>query len=194
MRYFKIKLLGDEADRERIIVDKRPDGLDGWDFCMAQGERIGDKYPLDARVYLRDQYPGLKLTDFISNTVSYLITSEPMMNVIKTHANLEIEYLPLSIYNHRKRLHAANYWIINPIGTTDCLDLSRSILMRGEETGEITMVNEYAFLGDRLKELRPSILRVKETPWAIFVDEPTARSFHEQKMTNIRIEIVPCSE
>jgi hypothetical protein len=193
MRYFRIRQLGDESDRERIIVDKRPEGLDGWDFVMAQGERIGDKYPGDAKVYLRDQYPGIKLTDFISNTVAYMITSDRMMSVIKANANVEIEYLPLAIYNHRKRLHAANYWIINPIGTTDCLDLAASDVIRGEETGQITMVNVYAFSRRGLGPKPPSILRVKETPWEIFVDEPTARTFHQQQMTNIQIDIVPCS-
>jgi len=193
MRYFRIKLLGDEGDRDRAVVDRRPPNLDGWDFCMAQGKPIGDKYPPDAQVQLRDRFPGIKLGDFVSNTVAYLISSARMMNVIKEHANVEIEYLPLTILNHRGRPQGTDYWIINPIGVTDCLDLEKSVILRGQETGEITFVEEYAFVGAKL-EARPSILRVKETPWEYFVDEPTARAFHAARMTNIMVDVVPCSE
>jgi hypothetical protein len=191
MRYFRIKLLGDEYDGERVFVDQRPLGLDGWDFCMAQGERIGDKYPPDAKVFLNDRYPGIKLTDFVSNSVCYLIVSQRMMEIVRANANVDIEYLPLAIFNHRKRPHASDYWIVNPIGTTDCLDRERSVLLRGEETGEITFVEQYAFRAEPLRASPPSILRVKETPWEYFVDEATARAFHGQRLSNILIDIVP---
>jgi hypothetical protein len=194
MRYFRLQILGDESDRERIIVDQPPEDLDGWDFCMVQGKRIGERYPADAKVQLRDEYPGIKLTDFISNTVCHLIVSTRMMTAIKEHErNAEVEYLPLAIYNHRKRLHSDQYWIVNPIGATDCLDLQKSDVMRGNETGEITFVEAYVFLEQRLQPDPPSILRVKETPWEYFVDESTARAFHAMRASNVQVDMVPCT-
>ena len=192
MRYFRILMLGDEADRERGLVDTRPPGLDGWDFCASQGEPMAEHYPPNGHVVLSERY-GLRLTDFISNTLNYVIASTGMKEVIEAHNNVAVEYLPLSIFNPRKRLQSADYWIVNPIGTVDCVDLDNSVVLRGEETGLITFITEYQFLEDRLRDTQPGILRPKETPWEVFLDEPTARALHAIKASNVQLEIVPCN-
>jgi hypothetical protein len=185
-------MLGDEADRERALVDTRPPGLDGWDFCASQGEPMAEHYPPNGHVVISERY-GLRLTDFVSNTLNYVIASRGMKEVIEAHSNVAIEYLPLSIFNPRKRLQSADYWIVNPIGTVDCVDLDHSVVLRGEETGLITFITEYQFLEARLRDTQPSILRPKETPWEVFLDEPTARGLHAIKASNVQLEVVPCN-
>jgi hypothetical protein len=173
-------MLGDEEDRERALVETRPPGLDGW------------HYPENGHVYLSDRY-GLRLTDFISNTLNYVIASTRMKTAIESQSNVAIEYLPLSIFNPRKRLLSADYWIVNPLGSVDCVDLQNSEVLRGEETGQITFITQYQFLEERLRETRPSMLRPTQTPWEVFLDEPTARALHALKATNVQVEVVPCN-
>ena len=192
MRYFQILQLGDEADRSRALVDVGPAGLDGWGFCAAHGEEMAPHYPDGARVFLAEKY-GLRLTDFISNTLNYVIVSTRVKEAIEAHSNVAIEYLPLSIFNPRKRLMSDAYWIINPLGTVDCVDLDKSDVRRGKETGLITFIMGYQFLEERLRDSRPSILRPAQTPSEVFLDEPTARALHAMKATNVMVDIVPCN-
>jgi hypothetical protein len=192
MRYFRILKLGDKSDRERALVDTKPPGLDGWHFCASRGEPMAEHYPDDGHVVLSEKY-GLRLTDFISNTLNYIIASTRMKEVIEAHSNVPIEYLPLSLFNPRKRLQSSEYWIVNPIGDVDCVDLEKSDVRRGHDTGLITFIMEYQFLEERLRDTRPSMVRPKETPWEVFVDEPTAQALHAIKATNVRVQMVPCN-
>lgn len=194
MRYFRIKTMGNiEQERDQAFLDKKPEDLDGWGFCMTLGDRIGSHYPDDAKVYMQPQHPGVRLCDLVGNCFSYMIVTSRVKDAIQEHSNVEIEYLPLSIFNHRRRLHSDDYWIINPIGTIDCLDLKRSKYRRGKETGEIVSVQEYVFLKSRL-ETEPILLRVPQYPAHYFLNEPTARKLYEMKCTNFMIDIVMCSE
>lgn len=149
-------------NRDYCFLEDTPEGTKAIDYKMATGEPMGADYPADPRIYMSDDHPGVKLPDLIGNTCNLLIVSRRIKDGIETATpGLQIEYLPVAIYNHKGRLASRHYFIVNPIGTFDCLDLARSTI---EWSGkDIVEIEEYV-LDPKKIDKAPDLFRIKEDP------------------------------
>src|SRR5215470_2242533 len=106
MRYFIIETLGDDQDTKLAFIDTPPEDLGLYEYCIARGERIGDRYPPNASIYLQKKSPGIRLASLIGNTRNYLVVNAEMKAVIlDLCAGCDIEVLPFVLFNHKKRIH-----------------------------------------------------------------------------------------
>ena len=88
-------------------------------------------YPAKARVTLRAENPGIKLSGLLRNTKNFLIGSSAAKDVVtRLCPDQEVEFLAFTLINHKGRVHSSDYWFINPIGGLDCLaeDDQRAVL------------------------------------------------------------------
>jgi hypothetical protein len=186
MRYFLLNTLGDDQDRSLAFIDSPPEDLGLFSYCMARGEPIGSRYPEDARVYLKAKSPGIKLSSLLGNTESYLIVNKAMKEVIRATAKgSEIEYLPFALYNHKKRVHSQDYWIINPIGSVDCVNRASSeIKYSSSDPEKIVSVRKYVLDSAKLANAG-DLFRVPESLSRYFISERLAKAFQEQAFTNV---------
>jgi hypothetical protein len=192
MKYYFIDTLGN-LDDEWCLLDAPPEDMGLAYYMPAEGERVGDEYPSDAKIYMSEEYPGIKLGSLIGHTESYLIVSRAVKEVIEAHCmDVEIEYLPFTLYNHKKRVHSREYFIINPIGTIDCLNLDASEIEYFEEEGDPydgAVVDVDKFVLDRKKlEGAPALFRIREDPGEYVINEKLARAFRERGFTNIQLD------
>jgi hypothetical protein len=125
VRYFRLYLLGNTDDPSLAVVRSTPSGLGLYDRCMRWGERIGDRYPRNLRVYM-DKHHGTKLGSVLGNTLCYLMVNTAMKDVILATCTSEIEVLPFTLYDQKRRIASKDFWILNPIGTFDCVDRQAS--------------------------------------------------------------------
>ena len=157
---------------------------------MAKGKRIGDDYPDDAQIYLESLKSGTQLSSFIGNTRSYLIVNTEMKDVIleyTSQSNCEFEILPFTLYDHKKRILSKDYWIINPIGTFDCLNKKASEIKyvdKDDAKSEVVSIRKFVFDPKKLKDA-PDLFRVPEDPTEYFISERLAKAFKEKGFTNI---------
>lgn len=188
MRYFRLNTMGDVQDHSLAFIDQVPDGLDGYDYKMALGEPIGDQYPDEAEIYLQPRYPGIKLAPLIGNTIGYLIVNTAVKDVIEAHETGDIEYLPFVLFNHKKRVHSRDYWIVNPLGTYDCLNRDASDIkyVDDDPAGDVVKVRSYVFDPGKLDGV-PDLFRIPEAPRHYFVSETLARAFHANRFANVFI-------
>ncbi len=121
MDYHKIRTSGNLDDRSLCILDE-PEGLQGKDYYLRHGRRIGKDLSQNMKYYMDEEYPGTKLCPLISNLSSFLIVSSEIVAMIQQVCDNEIEYLPFTLYDHEKRVASEDYFIVNPIGTFDCLN------------------------------------------------------------------------
>lgn len=188
MRYFKIEILGDSQNEKLAFISAPPVGIGVHRARMAKGKRIGEHYPDDAQVYLESSKPGTQLSSFIGNTRSYLIVSAETKDVIAEYtsqSNCEIEFLPFTLYDDKKRVLSKDYWIVNPIGTFDCLNKEASqIKYLDDDQSEIVSVRKFVFDPKKLKDV-PDLFRVPEDPTEYFISERLAKAFKEKGFTNI---------
>lgn len=186
MRYFIIETLGDDQDPKLAFIDSPPEDLGLFDYCMARGERIGDRYPAEAHIYLQNKSPGIKLSSLLGNTQSYLIVNTEMKNVILEHCiQCDLETLPFTLYNHKKRVHSTDYWIINPIGYVDCVNRQASdIRYLSSDTTKIVAIRKFVLDPGRL-ENAPNIFRVPEDREKYFISEHIAKTWQEHNFSNV---------
>lgn len=187
MRYFEINTLGDDQDRSLAFADR------GVEDCpdagrMAAGDPIGAKYPADPRIYLQIESPGLKLPSLLGNTAGYLIVSTPMKTILEAFDLGRVELLPFALYDHRKRLFSKDYWIVNPVGTVDCVSRDASeIEYLPEDPERIVTVTRFVLDSKRL-QAAPDLFRVPEDPYHYFVSERIPAAWHGKGFTNLYLE------
>ena len=186
MRYFKINTLGDTKNPKLVMLRSRPEGLGIHDYCLAMGEPIGDRYPDDARIQIPATSKGIVLSSLIGNTQNCLMVKADVKDVIAAHcADQEIEYLPFTLYDRKGRPMSPDCWIVNPIGTFDCVDRDASEVRWVDDTKqEVSSVRKYVFRAKKL-EKAPHLFRVPEEVSHYFVSQTLARAFKDRQFTNV---------
>ncbi len=191
MKYFFIDTLGISGEGW-CFLDTIPVGLGLSGYMPAKGQRVGNDYPEDAKTYMSDEYTGIRLASLIGNTRSYLILATAVKEIIAAQCvGLDIEYLPFTLYNHKKREHSKDYWIVNPIGTRDCLNLELSEIKYFNKPGDayhgaVISVRKHVLDPAKLKDA-PALFRIKEGPREYVINETLANIFRERSFTNMRL-------
>lgn len=183
MQYYRINLRPG-VDPGFCFLGNVPLGTEPKTHRIAEGFELGGDYPRDARIYMDFKNPGFKLPSLVGNTNSFLIVSGPVKKVIESMNTGIIEYLPLSIYNHKKRLASNDYFIVNPIGCLDCLDLRASEITYFQ--GHIVKINKYVLSAKKL-ENAPDIFRIKEDPRVYVISHRLVIELKKIKATNFYI-------
>ena len=187
MRYFRLDTLGDTSDPKLAIIRSRPEGIGIAGYQPARGERIGDRYPEDARVYLPPTPKGNALGSLLGNTKNYLMVKAEMKEVIADQCReQDIEYLPFTLYDRKRRPTCRDCWIINPIGTFDCVNRTVSDISYVPGTQEVATVFKYVFDPKKV-EKAPHLFRVPEDATHLFVSQTLARAFKDRELTNLSL-------
>jgi hypothetical protein len=194
MKFFFIDTMGD-LHNELCFLSSPPDDLGLSYYKMARGEYMGSAYPVGARVLMSEEYPGFKLSSLVGNSNRYLIVERPVKEVIESFCGgVDVEYLPLAIYNHKKRLQRDDYFIINPIGVRDCLDLSASQIEYLNDPGDPyhgAVVGVDRFVLDPKKlDGAPALFRVREEPGRYVVRADLVDTLRMGMFTNLLFEDV----
>lgn len=190
MKYFMIWTLGDRSNTSLAFFKDSPTGLELRDYYLIQGKRLGTHYPEDAKLHMDNRTRGIKLSSLLGNTNYFLVVCTEMKNVIEQTCTNEIEYLPISIVNHKGRVQSQNYWIINPIGTYDCVDRSASdIDYLSTDPQKVIGVTKLVFSSAKLANA-PHLFRVPEQPEEYFISATLGKALLPHAFTNVLLKSV----
>jgi len=192
MKLYKLDTLGDDQDNSLAFINDVPDGVDLYSSLLGDGERISSHYPDDAKIRLLKRSPGLKLCSFIGNTECMLVVADPVRDLIESACECEMEILKFTLLNQKGRLHSSDYWIINPIGTTDCVNREASDIEFLDAPGDhyhgaVVDVDEYVIDKKKLTTA-PNLFRVPENPEEYFFKEPLFDEIRKREFTNFVFE------
>jgi hypothetical protein len=105
-----------------------------------------------------------------------------------------IESLPFTLFDHKKRVASRDYFIVNPLGTFDCLELQKSeIIWADEVPGAIIRVKK-ARLDPRKLEQAPDLFRIKEKPHAYVISGRVAAAIQQLQPTNFYVSQLEVAE
>jgi hypothetical protein len=184
MQFFRLETIGDLNNQDLALTSGPPEGMVMRSYTLARGKRAAPHYPKEARISLRENHPGIKLSSLLGNTHNHLVVQSAVKEVIAAHCQgLEVEYLPVDLYDHRKRLYSRDYFFINPIGSRDCLDPVASRVQIGPE-GSVIHVGEYV-LDPKKVDTLPALFRVQEEPSTYVVSQALADALREKGFTNV---------
>jgi Immunity protein family (Imm11) len=141
-------------------------------------------YPEDAKVYLRPERRGIKLSGILGNLNGYFIGSSKVKELIAAHCpDRNVEFLPFTLYNQKRRIHSTDYWFINPIGGLDCLNEPACGIKYDADGVVVTM--ERTVLGSDKLANAPDLFRILKAPTEYVLSRRLTQAFRDNGITNV---------
>jgi hypothetical protein len=183
MAYFRLDTLGDLNVSGICFIDNPGTELGAKHYCPTLGQPVASYYPDEMKMYLEKESPGTKLTSLLGNSERYLLCHRTMKEMIEGICSaIECEYLPFTLYNHKKREHSRDYFIVNPIGTFDCIDFEAS----GATYSKKGTVSLPRLVFDRSKlNKAPDLFRPDKSPENYIISSRLKDELEKNDFTNI---------
>jgi hypothetical protein len=112
--------------REGFCAIGSPKGF-AKQFLLLDGVPLLQQWPENVVCKMSPKYPkDIQVADNLYGS-GYAIVSGRLKEQI-THAigTLQIEFLPVTILNHKERIASKDHYIVNPVGSVDCIDTEKS--------------------------------------------------------------------
>ncbi|ATB39509.1 hypothetical protein CYFUS_004953 [Cystobacter fuscus] len=184
MNFFHIETMGDPNDESLCFLHDVVEGTARDSARYSLGKPLLSVYPKEPKLFMSPESRGMKLADLLGNTEGMLVVSKALRETIEKHCQgVEIEYLPFTLYDHRKRVHSQDYCIVNPIGSLDCLDEAASGVQYGSE-GSVIDIGEIVLDRNKVKDA-PQLFRVKQRPSQYILGVKLAREIYDRDFTNV---------
>jgi hypothetical protein len=92
------------------------------EWKLVKGVPRADDFPVDVTHTVDPEYPhDMTLDDVLFSPALLFLVSPAVRNFLVERALKQVEFLPITILNHKKK-PAAAYYILHPTGPVDCLD------------------------------------------------------------------------
>jgi len=172
------------------IIDELPraKGLSNVDAAnAARGDRAAHLYPADVRLRMSKEFGGTELADIVANTEGLLLVHMRVKRIIERVNRGKIELIPVPIHDHDDRLASKDYFVVNPLGTHDVLDLRKSQIEWGNKKTRDVIHVEKMVLAPAKLEKAPDLFRPKESPESYIISKNIARELVKlrPKITNL---------
>jgi len=96
-------------------------------FELTGGIPRAKDWPDDVFSKMDPDYPqNIKLEDSLINTDDLIVSSRPLKEFLEGRGVPCVEYLPITIMNHKDRVASKDYFIIHPVGLQEGLDVDKS--------------------------------------------------------------------
>jgi hypothetical protein len=182
--FYQFDTGGDLNDDRLCFLGDTVKGMESEDYRFFKGKAVKPVYPSDPRIFLRKKYPGVKLASHVGNMLGMIVASSALRQLIEKHcADVEIEYLPFTLIDHKKRPYSTDYCIVNPLGGLDCVDLKASKITYNS-TGKVSFIDELV-LDQRKVARAPQLFRVDLRPSMYILGQALADEIRAAKLTNI---------
>jgi hypothetical protein len=97
-------------------------------FRLNDGTPLAAQFPGDVAFHMHPDYPNdLLLVDNLLNRDMVIVASRRLQECVREHAPADVEYLPVSIVDHKGRIASKDYSIIHPVNPIDCIDMGNSV-------------------------------------------------------------------
>jgi hypothetical protein len=75
---------------------------------------------------MSQEFPkDIELTDNLHGS-GFFVVSQRLRDFMTDYGVANVEYLPVQIINHKKKLASKDYFILNPLSVVDCIDVDAS--------------------------------------------------------------------
>jgi hypothetical protein len=155
-------------------------------FMLAEGVPLLKEWPGDVFCKMSPKYPkDIRLTDNLHGG-SYPVISKGLKEKIAALAGASsIEFLPVTIFNHKGRVASKDYFILNPVGSVDCIDLEKSgVTWNAIDETDISHF-EQLVLKRKTVPAEVSVFRLKHQTGTILVRRSLAKQLSSDGFTGL---------
>ena len=121
----KLVIWDSAAVPNACVLKKRSEIEDSWE--LLDGVSRAANFPSDCTYSMNPDFPhDTLLVDNVINIHSTAVISIRLKQFLESRSLKRVEYLPVTILDHRGRPASRDYFIAHPIEPVDCLDLNKS--------------------------------------------------------------------
>lgn len=122
---YKIWAFDNPEDRNFCILDDLVEVED--DHELKEGVSRLDGFPGDVEYFMDPDYPNdVELADSLMNSDSLIVVSLALREFIESKTMKNIEFLPVTIVNHKGKPASSDYSLLNPIILQNCINPEKS--------------------------------------------------------------------
>jgi hypothetical protein len=179
-------ILSTSDDPKHCLVDEVPESLNPKKWRISKGLPMEHRYPPDVVLKMDSGHKGLVVPDLVSNTVRITIVSSKLKGLLEQHSGARIEFLPVSMANHKGRIAAKDYFIANVLDHVDCVDKERSEVE--ELNPDPTLLSGLFRLQVHQDRIPPEakLFRLKTMPPAILIRDDLRALLDAENLTGVR--------
>ena len=129
------------------------------------------------------------LADHLDNEESCLVVSKQLKKFLESKITSPIEYLSVTIFNHKNQVASNEYFIVNPLNVVDCINLEESeVEWNSLDSEDIDDLEELVFDEGKIDD-NMLIFRAKYLDGCIFVHEDLVKEIKKQGFTGNSFEV-----
>lgn len=157
--------------------------LKGFDdeFGLTIGKPLLEGFPTDVEFHMDPDFPkDIVLADNVENENMVVLVSEAVHRFLLAQNLSRVEFLPVTIVNHKGRPASTGHVIVNAVEPVDAIDLGRSELEMSEiSEGYIDTVDKLVLEPQRIPADR-HLFRLKGLRRAMVVRRSLAEAIDQQ--------------
>jgi hypothetical protein len=160
--------------------------IKAWRY--GEGERLAKEFPKNATVKFFDQAKDRReLLDFVNNMESALFASSKVRGILEKLDTPDLEFLPVSILDHKGAVAASDYFILNPIGTQDIIDMKKSkVVMSSLSDDQIGSIDELVLQPKGVAK-GAHLFRATNMRSLILIDDTLRAAFKKEGVTGYQL-------
>lgn len=179
-------ILSTVREPKNCVIHEEPTSIRDMSWRMSRGLPVDERFPSDVVLQVDGGTKGITLPDFVSNTVQLAIVSRKLKQTLDEHAAANIEYLPISIANHKGRVSGNDYYIANLLDHHDCIDMERSeVEQLGMEPEFLSGLFRLHITEDRVPH-EAKLFRLKSMPSAILIRDDLRATVDVAGLTGVK--------
>jgi hypothetical protein len=156
------------------------------DYQLSRGVTRAADWPEGVTSAMNEDYPkDIELADNLYGT-NLIIVSGRLRNLVLADGVVGVEFLPVTILNHKNRIASADYFIVNPVGVVDCIDLEASEVKFNLIKKDLISRCKGIVLREAEIPSEAKVFRAKYLPTKILIRSDLARRLEDAGLTGLR--------
>lgn len=177
------------SGQEGAILSMLPRG-GPKDYRYSKGQVLQEEYKtIDNPAMVFDsEYPdNTLLLDVLDCISSIPIVSKKVRTIFKEIASDKVEFLPVTLKDHRREVVTENYFILNPIGGIDIIDMDKSDYIMGSIIKtQINRIEKLVLNTDTVPK-DAHIFRASKNLKLFFISDEARKVLEENKVTGYEL-------
>ena len=169
---------------EGFCVLQSPEGIEKA-YQLNRGIARAEGWPSDVVCRMDPEYPkDIQLADNLYGTL-YIVISNRIKQLLLSEIVSKVEFLPVSIRNHKGRIASKDYFIMNPLDVVSCIDLDKSFVRWNHIKNDLINSCNQLVLNEDIIPESCKVFRPKFLPTEILISDELVEKLKNANFTGL---------